>query len=141
MNQSLKQTQVQCNKHKNNTEWHKTKETGRHLTADLRLFGFTIYKYQINKYRPVLGTTQPPIQWVPGISRGVKRPGLGDDHPPHLAPRLKKRRAIPLLHIWAFLASYRVSFTFFMCIYIYICMYIQSVPGGMCQTSGGCSLC
>ena len=25
-------------------------------------------------------------------------------------------------------------------IYIYI-WYIQSVPGGMCQTSGGCSLC
>ena len=26
-------------------------------------------------------------------------------------------------------------------IYIYIYIYIQSVPGGMCQTSGGCSLC
>ena len=25
--------------------------------------------------------------------------------------------------------------------YIYIYIYIQDVPGGMCQTSGGCSLC
>ena len=26
-------------------------------------------------------------------------------------------------------------------IYIYIYIYMQGVPGGMCQTSGGCSLC
>ena len=31
--------------------------------------------------RPALGTTQPAIQWVPGLSRGVKRPGRGADHP------------------------------------------------------------
>jgi hypothetical protein len=29
-------------------------------------------------------------QWAPGISRGVKRPMRGVDHPLHLAPRLKK---------------------------------------------------
>ena len=23
----------------------------------------------------------------------------------------------------------------------FLCVHIQSVPGGMCQTSGGCSLC
>ena len=40
--------------------------------------------------RPALGPTQPPIQWVPGLSRGVKRPGRGVDHPPYLAPRLKQ---------------------------------------------------
>jgi hypothetical protein len=31
------------------------------------------------------------------------------------------------------------------CVHIYICIYIyihiQSVPGGICQTSGECSLC
>jgi hypothetical protein len=32
--------------------------------------------------RPALGPTQPPVQWVPGLSRGVKRPGRGADHPP-----------------------------------------------------------
>jgi hypothetical protein len=31
---------------------------------------------------PSLGPTQPPIQWVPGFSKGVKRPGRGVDHPP-----------------------------------------------------------
>ena len=30
--------------------------------------------------RPALGPTQPPIQWVPGISRGLKRSGRGVDH-------------------------------------------------------------
>ena len=35
--------------------------------------------------RPPLGPTQPPIQWVPGLSRGVKRPGRGVDHPPSSA--------------------------------------------------------
>jgi len=39
--------------------------------------------------RPALGPTQPPIQWVPGLCRGVERPGCGVDHPPHLAARFK----------------------------------------------------
>ena len=32
--------------------------------------------------RPALGPSQPPIQWVPGLFPGVKRPGRGVDHPP-----------------------------------------------------------
>ena len=40
--------------------------------------------------RPALGPKQPPIQWVPGVFPGVKRPGRGVDHLPHLAPRLRK---------------------------------------------------
>ena len=31
--------------------------------------------------RPALGPTQPPVQWVPGLSPGVKRPGSGADYP------------------------------------------------------------
>ena len=37
-----------------------------------------------------LGSTQPPIQWVPGLSSWEKLPGRGVEHPPHLALRLKK---------------------------------------------------
>ena len=40
--------------------------------------------------RPALGSPKPPIQWVPLLTPGVKRLGRGVDHPPHLAPRLKK---------------------------------------------------
>jgi hypothetical protein len=46
--------------------------------------------------RPTLGPTRPPVQWVPGLSWGVKRPGCGADHPPLLAPKSRKSRAIPL---------------------------------------------
>ena len=31
--------------------------------------------------RPALGPTQPPIQWVPGLSLGVKQPRRGIEHP------------------------------------------------------------
>ena len=31
--------------------------------------------------RPELGPTQPAIQWVPGLSQGLKRPGRGVHHP------------------------------------------------------------
>ena len=38
-----------------------------------------------------LGPTQPPIQWVPDLFRGVKRPGRGADHPPPSSAEVKKR--------------------------------------------------
>jgi hypothetical protein len=42
-------------------------------------------------FRPALGLTQPPIQWVPGaLSPGVKRPGrVADDSPP-VSAEIKK---------------------------------------------------
>ena len=40
--------------------------------------------------RPALGPTKPPIQRVRGLSREVKQPESGVDHPPQLAPKLKK---------------------------------------------------
>ena len=39
-------------------------------------------------------------------------PGNGTDHPPHIEPRLRKGRAIPLLPAHAFMECYWVTFTF-----------------------------
>ena len=43
---------------------------------------------------------------------GVKRPGLGDDHPPQPSAEVKESGAIPLLPLWAFVACSREKFTF-----------------------------
>jgi hypothetical protein len=32
--------------------------------------------------KPAPGPTQPPVRWVPGLYRGVKRPGREADPPP-----------------------------------------------------------
>jgi hypothetical protein len=41
--------------------------------------------------RPVMGFTQPPIQWVPGaLSPKVKRPGREVDHSPPASAEVKK---------------------------------------------------
>ena len=41
--------------------------------------------------RPALGPTQPPIQWVLGLYRGVKRPGRGVDNPPPSSAKVEGR--------------------------------------------------
>ena len=41
--------------------------------------------------RPAVGPTQPPVQWVPGLSRGVKRPGRGINHPRPSNAEVKER--------------------------------------------------
>ena len=41
-----------------------------------------IYVLTFFCFRPALGPTQPPIQWVPGLYWGVKWTGCGIDHPP-----------------------------------------------------------
>ena len=39
--------------------------------------------------RPALGPTQPPLQWVPGLSRGKERPGRDVDPSPSSAAVMK----------------------------------------------------
>jgi hypothetical protein len=42
--------------------------------------------------RPALGSTQPPIQWVPGaLTAGVKLPGREADHSPPAVPGSRRR--------------------------------------------------
>jgi len=58
-----------------------------------------------------LGSTQPPLQWVLGLSRGVKQPGRGFDYPPSSIAEVE---GIVILHnllpLWAFVACSRVNF-------------------------------
>jgi hypothetical protein len=46
--------------------------------------------------RPALGPTEPPVQWVPGLSQGLSGQGVVLTTHPLLAPRSRKGRAIPL---------------------------------------------
>jgi hypothetical protein len=49
--------------------------------------------------RPALGPTQPPVQWVPGVSRSYSGRGVVLTTHPLLAPRLRNGRAIPLSNL------------------------------------------
>jgi hypothetical protein len=50
--------------------------------------------------RQALGHTQPPVQWVPSLSRGKHRSGRDAD-PSLPSSAVVKKRAIPLLPLWA----------------------------------------
>ena len=51
--------------------------------------------------RPALEPTQPPLQWVPGLSQGKERPGRDADPSPLLVLGSIKGRIIPLHPLWA----------------------------------------
>jgi len=89
----------------------------------------TRYGLQVRDRVPVRTRFSVPIQTVPGANPasstmgtgslpGVKRLGRAVDHPPYLAPRLKREsRAMPLLPLCVFMACYRVNFPFFISMY------------------------
>jgi hypothetical protein len=66
------------------------------LILGINLFGWNLILERTRKifstsFRPALGSTQSPIQWVPGaLSPGVKRPGREADHSPLASAEVKK---------------------------------------------------
>jgi hypothetical protein len=66
------------------------------------------------------GPTQPSVQWVPGLSRGYRRPGRDADPSPLLVLRLRKSWAIPPLALWVLLGLLRCS--------LYLYLYLLRFP-------------
>jgi hypothetical protein len=62
--------------------------------------------------RPALEPTQPPIKWIPGLCRGVKRPGRGVDDPLSSA-EVKERVVLYIYSPRAFVACSRVNMILF----------------------------
>ena len=57
-----------------------------------------------HRSREALRPTQPPIQWVLGLSPELKRPRRGADHPFHQKSKLlRKSPPIPAIPLWTFL--------------------------------------
>jgi hypothetical protein len=69
------------------------------LTAGIRFpLGQKIFLF-FRASRPAQGSTQPPIQWVPGtLTQGVKWPGYEADHSPPPSAEVKHSGAMPQLH-------------------------------------------
>jgi hypothetical protein len=78
--------------------------------------------------RPALGSTQPPVQWVPGaFSPGVKRPGREAEHSPPTSAEVKKMwiyTSTPHTVSWrsVSLVKHRDNFTFYFLLAKYICI-------------------
>jgi hypothetical protein len=62
---------------------------------------------------------QLPIKWVPGVSRGAKRPGHGVYHPPPTSAEIKERVELYLLSPLVLRSLFQVDL-YFIFIYIYI---------------------
>jgi hypothetical protein len=57
----------------------------------MRLVAYKFFQELLIVSRPALGSTQPPIQWVPGaLSSGVKLPGREAVHPTPPSAEVKK---------------------------------------------------
>jgi len=57
-----------------------------------------------NRYRPALGSIQSSLQWVPGICPGATGRSVKLTAQLHLVSILRKSGAVPLLHLYAFMA-------------------------------------
>ena len=121
--------------------------SGRFLTGPILLFGKVKsdrYLHELQNYFfSHLMTNDLPMYTQDGATWRRKYSTGSQQHVPAALPvgktqctldrglvRLRGQKSVVLLYN-----------THMIYIYIYIYIYIQSVPGGICQTSGGCSLC
>ena len=86
---------------------------------------------------PALGPTQPPLQWIPGLSRGKERPGRDADLYPLLVPRSLKGRAIPLLSLWTVRPHCLYKADLYLYLYLYLTLLLLHVTeiSIQCQSS------
>jgi len=87
------------------------------------------------------GTTSPMYNgyWLCFLI--LKLRGVALNTHPHLAPRLKKSTAIPLLSLWAYLACFSVNFKFSLHVQLVELNVVVSVTAGIRMTlSFGCCL-
>ena len=62
-------------------------------------------------FRPAVGTTQPPLQRVPGLFPGGKAAERGADHPPTSSAEVRKKYSYTLLPLWDFVAGSMAKLT------------------------------
>jgi hypothetical protein len=98
---------------------HKIKAVGRDIAVGIAThYGLDGLGMESRWGRDFLHPSRPP--WGPPsllcngywVFSGDKRSGRGVDHPPHLAPKLKKEYILPLIPLWVFVACSNVTFTF-----------------------------
>ena len=72
--------------------------------------------------------SQPPVQQVPGLFPGVRRPGRGVGHPTSSSADVKERVELYLYSLlWTFKACSRVDFIFTcVCVYVCACVHVYA---------------
>ena len=66
--------------------------------------------------RTALGSTHPPVKWVPGLSRGKVRPGRAADHSPPSSAAAMEQYSYTSTHRLGYIGPVTGS----LCLYLYI---------------------
>ena len=74
-------------------------------------------------FRPALGPAKPPVQWIPGLFLGVKRPGLRVEHPLLSSSEAEEKVKLYICTPSGFHGLFWSEF-YLMHIYIYIYIYL-----------------